>query len=202
MLHDENSSHSLNEHHNTSVLQQLNATSSNTTNNNNNNNNNNNIPNGTKNGVNKKGKSQFYLPDNAESTNEFANTHHSYTQHSSISDLFHGLTMLPKNVFKEKPIAGLHNVTCVYSSDYFNVNTLRADCVNVTGRLLLTNFKLAFLPYPVKYDANKLFNVDHRLELFRNTHSPLDFVIPLSYIYDIKGCKFFKMIFSIKKYFS
>jgi hypothetical protein len=147
---------------------------------------NNNTP--TKN-ANKTGKSQFYLPDNIESNTTSRNN--SYSQHSSISDLFNGLTMLPKNVFKEKPIAGLHNVSCVYSSNSLNVNTLRTDNVCIPGRLLLTNFKLAFLPYsPCKYDASKIFMADRRLELFRNTHSPLDFVIPLSFVHDIKACKF------------
>jgi hypothetical protein len=137
----------------------------------------------------KKGKSQFYLPDSTDSNIGYNSTQLSYSQHSSMSDLFNGLAMLPRNIFKEKPIVGLHNVTCVYSTNYLDPNTLRADCVNVPGRLLLTNFKLAFLPYAVKYDSNKLFTVDHKLELFRNTHSPLDFVLPLSFVYDIKACK-------------
>lgn len=149
----------------------------------------------------KKGKSQFYLPDSTDSNDGYTSTQLSYTQHSSTSDLFNGLTMLPKNIFKEKPIAGLHNVTCVYSTNYLDLNTLRADCVNVSGRLLLTNFKLAFLPYPVKYDSNKLFTVEHQLELFRNTHSPLDFVIPLSFVYDIKACKLNAKIFIILLFF-
>jgi len=139
--------------------------------------------------ANKTGKSQFYLPDNIESNTTSRNN--SYSQHSSISDLFNGLTLLPKHVFKEKPIAGLHNVSCVYSSNSLNVNTLRTDNVCIPGRLLLTNFRLAFLPYfPCKYDASKIFMADRRLELFRNTHSPLDLVIPLSFVHDIKACKF------------
>ena len=129
----------------------------------------------------KTGKSQFYLPD-IEQKNV------SYLQ-QTVNELFSGLTLLPKHVFKEKFVFGLHNVTCIYSTAHLNVNTLRTENVSVHGKLLLTNFKLAFLPYQNKYDT-KIFTVDPRLELFRNDHSPLDLVIPLSFVYDIKACKY------------
>ena len=132
---------------------------------------------------NKTGKSQFYFPksEQKESTS---------TQQAASGDLASGITLLPKHVYKEKYLHGLHNVTCVYTSSRLNTDSLKPDNVYVVGKLLLTNFKLIFMPYQDKGE-DRLFTVDSRLELFGHAkNSPLEVVIPLSFIYEVRACEY------------
>jgi hypothetical protein len=109
-------------------------------------------------------KSQFYLQP-------------SPTRKSS-DQIDYDLNYLPNYVYDEKFIIGLNNVCCLYSTN-------ESETFTIPGRLLLTTYRIAFLPYE---KDNRLFEVDKQVKLFAHSN-PLAIDIPFTFIYSIKGGK-------------
>ena len=99
-------------------------------------------------------KSQFYLQS-------------SPTRKSS-DQIDYDLNYLPNYVYDEKFVIGLNNVCCLYSTN-------ESETFTIPGRLVLTTYRIAFLPYE---KDNRLFAVDKQVKLFAHT-----------FIYSIKGGK-------------
>ena len=124
------------------------------------------------------GKSTFYF---AESPSESVRI-------STEED--NDLVYLPKSYFDEKLVFSLKNVNCVYSTTYRN------DIPNVCGKLLLTNYRLIFLPYEAdkqNIDAeiwSKVFVIDKRLQLFNHKKLISAIIIPYAFIYELRACKY------------
>ena len=126
------------------------------------------------------GKSQFYVPK----TNELP----SFMSKEQIADVDFKQLFLAEHIYEEKTVCELNNISCWYSSSRLNVE-LRPRTETVHGRLVLTNYKLVFIPNP-EHINQTLFNLEPRLELFKHPRYPFFVCIPLSFIYDIRACKY------------
>jgi hypothetical protein len=124
------------------------------------------------------GKSTFYF---AESASESVRI---------TTEEDNDLVYLPKSYFDEKLVFSLKNVNCVYST------THRNDIPNVCGKLLLTNYRLIFLPYEAdkqNIDSEiwlKMFVIDKRLQLFNHKKFNSAIIIPYAFIYELRACKY------------
>lgn len=125
------------------------------------------------------GKSQFYFP------NVF-----SLSNLPSLADP----DLEPLENLQEKFVAELRNVMCLKSENNFLNSShlskeIRNNSVYHDGRLILTNYRLVFVPLtnqPIK--ESSLFIADKRLHLF---HHKIDHTISiaLTSIHEIKACK-------------
>ena len=118
------------------------------------------------------GKSIFYVPDDTTDS----------TSYKSVFSQFYT---------NEKVIFTLKNVTCLYSSSIMRSKLMKntsADTIRVRGELILTNCQRIFLPN--KHRSINFCELDENyLSLFNNDNLG-SFVIPLSFIYELKTCKF------------
>jgi hypothetical protein len=124
------------------------------------------------------GKSTFYF---AESASESVRI---------TTEEDNDLVYLPRSYFDERLVFSLKNVNCVYST------TNRNDIPNVCGKLLLTNYRLIFLPYEAdkqNIDAeiwSRMFVIDNRLQLFNHKKLISAIIIPYAFIYELRACKY------------
>jgi hypothetical protein len=126
------------------------------------------------------GKSQFYVPKTSELP--------SYNFKEQAVDVDYKQMFLPEHIYEEKVIIELNNITCLYSSSKLNVE-LKTKTESVHGRLILTNYKMVFIPNQ-EHINQMLFNPDARLSLFKHPKYPYSIFIPLSFIYEIRACKY------------
>lgn len=130
------------------------------------------------------GKSKFYFPTDAKlplSTNN--------QQIIDDSDF----DLLSRLYYEEKFIFDLKNVSCLYSSSQShcmapNSKEMKTNNTYLDGRLILTTFRLMFIPYQENINANKLFKPEKRLHLF-NHKLPFTIVVPLTSIFELRACK-------------
>lgn len=118
------------------------------------------------------GKSKFYFADNASD---------STSNHKSEFNQFYT---------NDNLIFTLNNVVCLYSSSILRstlVKNTSTDTIKVKGKLILTNYQLIFLPNKHRITFCELD--EDCLSLFNNDNLG-SFVIPLSFIYELKTCKF------------
>ena len=91
----------------------------------------------------------------------------------------------------ERLLFTLHNVTSFYSSSVLTSNSHKetsVDTIKVKGKLMLTNFQLLFIPNKKHL---RVCELDERCLSLFNHEIPLSFVLPLTFIYELKTCKYF-----------
>lgn len=89
----------------------------------------------------------------------------------------------------ERLLYTLHNVTSFYSSSVLTSNSHKetsVDTIKVKGKLMLTNFQLLFIPNKKHL---RVCELDERCLSLFNHEMPLSFVLPLTFIYELKTCK-------------
>lgn len=102
----------------------------------------------------------------------------------------------------EKFVAELRNVMCLKSENNFLNSShiskdIRNNSVFQDGRLILTNYRLVFVPLsnqPIK--ESSLFIADKRLHLFQHKIAHT-ISIPLACIHEIKACKILGFLFHL-----
>lgn len=99
--------------------------------------------------------------------------------------------LLDKLDFDERVIAQLPNVSCL--CDLNTTSSTKDSSVNINGRLVLTNFRLQFMPYysDDAIDLSRIFTIERSLLLFNTRSSQLAVFIPLTFIFDIRASKTF-----------
>ncbi|CAF0789872.1 unnamed protein product [Brachionus calyciflorus] len=124
------------------------------------------------------GKSKFFIPKVNSSTNV---------------PLTKELNLELREIFDEKILHKMDNVSCLFSENSCLNNSHlikepRNGSVYLDGKLLLTNFRLIFLPDQNQNhtDTSKIFKIDKRLNLFNYTNAYI-VSIPLVSIYEIKA---------------
>ncbi|RNA28581.1 Myotubularin-related 10-B [Brachionus plicatilis] len=124
------------------------------------------------------GKSQFYFPNIPSSSNL-----------PNLADP----DLEPVENLDEKLMSEINNVLCLKSENTFlngspQSKDIRNKSVYMDGRLILTNYRLVFVPLDDQViKENSLFCVDKRLQLFH--HKILHTIsIPLASIHEIKAC--------------
>jgi hypothetical protein len=115
---------------------------------------------------------------------------------TTLEQDFDELDFFQKSEYDEKILIHLNNVSCLCDTNnvlHSKENKTTMDTNKyLNGKLILTSYRLLFLPYHSDdkiNDLNSLFIIDRNLQLFNNKSSMLAFVIPLSFIYDIKASR-------------
>jgi hypothetical protein len=136
------------------------------------------------------GKSKFYFPKEEDET-KFGTTNPRAAE--DLDSLNSNQDYLPYCHDGEKLICEL-KAKCIYSC-----YTLHADSADscetrlLKGRLLLTTFRLIFVPLRATKYRNELV-VEERMHMFHHK-TPLAFVIPLMTIYEIRACNLNKNVY-------
>ena len=135
-------------------------------------------------------KSENLLYSKHLQSQPFATSEHSAM---NLDQNFEELDFLEKCDFDEKILIHINNVSCLSETSNFlhskESKTSMDGLKNLFGKLILTSYRLLFLPYHYddRIDLGSLFSSDPNLQLFNNKSSPLAVVIPLSFIYEIKA---------------
>lgn len=126
------------------------------------------------------GKSHFFLSSKQETEP---------VMNSSNEQNEFNFTRLYEN---ERVIDSLSNIVCLYSSNVMASESLKdvsSHAIKVKGKLMLTSFQLVFIPYENQIDSRIAQLDDSILSLFTNRLYPFSFVIPLTFIYEIRSSK-------------
>lgn len=98
---------------------------------------------------------------------------------------------LDKSDFDERNIGQISDVFCMCDANrglqYSKESGARPRLL--PGRLVLTNYRLQFLPYECE-NMNDVFSVDPSLQLFNTKSSKWAICIPLTFIYDIRASEY------------
>lgn len=97
---------------------------------------------------------------------------------------------LDKLDFDERSVGQLEGVLCMCDSNRgLQYSSKDTRPFLLPGRLVLTNYRLQFLPYECD-NMSDLFAVDRTLHLFNTKSSKWAVCIPLTFIYEVRASKF------------
>lgn len=115
-----------------------------------------------------------------------------YSVRSPAVDETPKFDLLDKLDYDERVIASVSKVSCLCDMNRgVSYASTKERNVYVNGRLVLTNFRLQFVPYHPDdaIDLGRVFTVERNLLLFAAKSSQMAVFIPLTHIFDIRASK-------------
>lgn len=104
-------------------------------------------------------------------------------------------TFLDKLDYDERVLMQIANVGCLCDLSRGMHSSSKEVTVNLNGRLVLTTYRLQFIPTHTDdaIDPNRVFSIDRNLLLFACKQSQFSLSIPLTFIFEIRASKRYRI---------